>query len=86
MLDIKILGAGCTNCANLEKLCRQVIAENAIEANILKVTDFREIATYGIMNTPGLVINGKVVLSGKLPTKSILVLWIMNALAEKETK
>lgn len=86
MLEIKVLGAGCTNCVNLEKLCREVVAENAIEANIQKVTDFKEITGFGIMSTPGLVINGKVVLSGKLPTKSTLTHWLMNALAEEETK
>jgi len=86
MLEIKVLGSGCTNCVTLEKLCREVVAENAIEANIQKVTDFKEIAAYGIMSTPGLVINGKVVLSGKLPTKSTLTHWLMNALATEETK
>ena len=86
MLEIKVLGSGCTNCVTLEKLCREVVAENAIEANIQKVTDFKEIAAYGIMSTPGLVINGKVVLSGKLPTKSTLTHWLMNALAQEETK
>ena len=83
MLEIKVLGAGCTNCVNLEKLCRQVVTENNIEANIQKVTDFKEIATYGIMSTPGLVINDKVVLSDKLPTKSTLTHWLMNALASE---
>ena len=83
MLEIKVLGSGCTNCVTLEKLCRQVVAENNIEANIQKVTDFKEIAAYGIMSTPGLVINGKVVLSGKLPTKSTLTHWLMNALASE---
>ena len=83
MLEIKVLGSGCTNCVTLEKLCREVVAENAIEANIQKVTDFKEIAAYGIMSTPGLVINGKVVLSGKLPTKSTLTHWLMNALASE---
>jgi len=83
MLEIKVLGVGCTNCVTLEKLCREVVTENNIEANIQKVTDFKEIATYGIMSTPGLVINGKVVLSGKLPTKSTLTHWLMNALASE---
>jgi small redox-active disulfide protein 2 len=86
MLEIKVLGVGCKNCDTLEKLCREVVAENAIEANIQKVTDFKEIAGFGIMSTPGLVINGKVVLSGKLPTKSTLTHWLMNALAAEETK
>jgi len=81
MLNIKVLGSGCTNCINLEKLCREVISENGIEAEIEKVTDYKDIMSYGIMSTPGLVINGKVVLSGKLPTKSTLSHWLMNALA-----
>jgi small redox-active disulfide protein 2 len=81
MLNIKVLGSGCTNCINLEKLCREVISENGIEAEIEKVTDYKDIMSYGIMSTPGLVINGKVVLSGKLPTKSTLTHWLMNALA-----
>ena len=83
MLNIKVLGSGCTNCINLEKLCREVASENQIEAAIEKVTDFKEIMSYGIMSTPGLVLNGKVVSSGKLPTKSTLDHWMMNALAEE---
>jgi small redox-active disulfide protein 2 len=82
MLNIKVLGSGCTNCINLEKLCKEVIAENSIEAVIEKVTDYKDIMSYGIMSTPGLIINGKVVYSGKLPTKSTLVHWVMNAVAE----
>ena len=82
MLNIKILGSGCTNCKNLEKLCREVTAENNIEAEIEKITDYKDIMSYGIMSTPGLVLNGKVVLSGKLPTKSTLTNWLMNELAQ----
>ncbi len=79
MLNIKVLGPGCPNCVNLEKLCREVIAENHIEAEIEKVTDYKDIMSYGIMSTPGLVVNGKVVLSGKMPVKSTLTHWLMNA-------
>ena len=79
MLSIKVLGSGCTNCLNLEKLCREVAAENQIEAEIEKVTDFKEIMSFGIMSTPGLVLNGKVVSSGKLPTKTTLTHWMMEA-------
>lgn len=78
MLNIKILGSGCTNCKNLEKLCREVVIENKLEANIEKVTDFKEIASYGIMSTPGLVVNGKILSSGKLPTKITLQHWLMS--------
>lgn len=68
---------------NLEKLCREVISENQIDAEIEKVKDIKDIMRYGIMSTPGLVINGKVIHSGKLPTKSTPVHWMMNALAEE---
>jgi small redox-active disulfide protein 2 len=81
MLNIKVLGSGCANCITLEKLCKEVVAENTIDAEIEKVTDYKDIMSYGVMSTPGLVINGKVVLSGKLPTKSTLTHWLMNALA-----
>lgn len=83
MLNIKVLGPGCANCVTLEKLCKEVVAENNIDAEIEKVTDYKDIMSYGIMSTPGLVINGKVVLSGKLPTKSTLTHWLMNALSEQ---
>lgn len=83
MLNIKVLGAGCTNCINLEKLCKEVVEENHLEATIEKVTDFKDIMTYGILSTPGLVVNGKVVHSGKLPTKSTLTNWLMNAMASQ---
>jgi small redox-active disulfide protein 2 len=78
MLNIKILGSGCANCKNLEKLCREVVTENNLDANIEKVTDFKEIASYGIMSTPGLVVNGKILSSGKLPTKYTLQHWLMS--------
>ncbi len=83
MLNIKVLGSGCTNCINLEKLCREVTSENRIDAVIEKVTDLREIMSYGIMSTPGLVLNGKVVSSGKLPTKATLTHWMMDAIAQE---
>ena len=78
MLEIKILGSGCTNCKNLEKLCREVVTENKLEANIEKVTDIKEIVSYGILSTPGLVVNGKILSSGKLPTKNTLQHWLMH--------
>ncbi len=78
MLNIKVLGSGCQNCLNLEKLCREIISENNIEAEIEKVTDYKDIMSYGILSTPGLVVNGKVIHSGKLPTKSTLAHWLTN--------
>jgi small redox-active disulfide protein 2 len=81
MLNIKVLGSGCANCQNLERLCKEVVSENNIQAEIEKVTDYKDIMSYGIMSTPGLVVNGKVVHSGKLPTKDTLTHWLMNELS-----
>ncbi|MBI5403978.1 MAG: TM0996/MTH895 family glutaredoxin-like protein [Ignavibacteriae bacterium] len=76
MVEIKVLGTGCARCNELEKLCYNVAAENNIDADIKKVSDLKEIMSYGIMQTPGLVINGKVKISGKLPTSSTLLNWM----------
>lgn len=53
MLNIKVLGPGCANCVTLERLCKEVVAENNIEAEIEKVTHYKDIMSYGIMDTPG---------------------------------
>lgn len=79
MLNIKVVGGGCANCQKLEQLCREVIDENNVEAEIEKVTDINKFADLGIMMTPGLLINNKVVSSGKIPVKSTLEQWILNA-------
>jgi small redox-active disulfide protein 2 len=84
MLYIKVVGPGCSNCQKLEDLCRGAVKELALDASIEKVTDIKQFADLGILMTPGLIINGKVKLSGKLPTKATLVHWIMNELAEEE--
>jgi small redox-active disulfide protein 2 len=81
-LNIKVLGAGCARCNTLEKSVREVVKEMAIEANIEKVTDFKEIAKAGVMMTPGLVINGKVKVTGKVPSKAELTSIITSVLAE----
>jgi len=78
MLDIKILGTGCPNCINLENLVKDVVKENNIESKIEKVTDRDKFMDYGVMVTPGLVVNGKVLSSGKIPTKSTLEHWLSN--------
>ena len=79
MLEITVLGAGCPNCKKLEALCYNVAAENNLDVNIEKITDFKKFADYGIFMTPGLVINGNVVSSGKIPTKSTLTHWMIEA-------
>lgn len=68
-IEIKILGTGCTKCISLEKLTRKVVEESGIEAKIEKVEDIMDIMAYGIMKTPGLVINGEVKVSGRIPSQ-----------------
>ncbi len=67
-MKIKVLGPGCANCVNLEKATRDAVAGLGIDAEIEKVTDYGEIAGYGVMRTPSLVVDGQVVLSGRVPT------------------
>ena len=65
---VKILGSGCANCVNLERVTREAIAALGVEATVEKVTDFPTIVGYGVMSTPALVVDEKVVLSGRVPT------------------
>lgn len=71
-VEIKILGTGCPKCNSLEKLTRKAVSEIGIEANIEKVEDIMDIMNYGIMRTPGLVVNGEVKVSGRLPSEKEL--------------
>lgn len=69
-MEIKILGTGCPKCKSLERLTREAVAETGIEADISKVEDIMDIMKYGVVSTPALVIDGKVVLYGRLPSSS----------------
>lgn len=77
-MEIKVLGPGCPNCLRLENLCKEVVEELGIEARVEKITDLNEFGKYGVMLTPGLVVNGKVLLQGKLPTKATLINWLRS--------
>ena len=80
MLDIKVLGTGCANCIKLENFVKEVVAENNLPANLEKITDNTKFMDYGVMLTPGLVVNGKVLVMGKIPTKSTLEHWLKKEL------
>jgi len=67
-MDIKVLGPGCKNCVTLDRITHEVIAEMGIAATIEKIEDYALIAGYGVMSTPALVVDGKVLLSGRVPT------------------
>ena len=67
-MEIKILGSGCSKCKTLEKLTREVVEKNGIDATITKVEDILQIMKYGIMTTPALVVDEKVVIKGRVPS------------------
>jgi small redox-active disulfide protein 2 len=68
VMDIKVLGPGCRNCRTLEQRTREALTSLGRDDAIGKVTDFSQIAGYGVMATPALVVDGKVVTAGKIPT------------------
>lgn len=76
MLNIKILGSGCANCKRLEAVARKVVSDLGLDAEIEKVTDMNEIMKWPILSTPGLVVNGKVVSSGRIPSESEIAGWL----------
>jgi len=75
---IKVYGSGCANCKKLEQMCIDALQQLNIKATVEKVTDLQEIMKTGILSTPGLEINGKMISSGKLPTNSTLIHWIQE--------
>jgi len=82
MLKIQVVGGGCANCRKLAQLCEEAVREGQLEAEIEKVTDYSRFPDLGIFVTPGLIVNGKVLSSGKIPFKATLSRWLHNALEE----
>ena len=83
-MNIKILGPGCARCHQLEQAAKEVVKELGIEASIEEVKDIKRIMTYPILTTPGLVVNGELVCSGRVPSKAEVTQFIINALAREE--
>ena len=75
-MEIKVLGPGCPKCQQTEKIVKEAVAEAGVDASIEKVTDTMEIAGYGVMGTPAVVIDGEVKAVGKIPTKEDIKSWI----------
>ncbi len=73
MLEVKVLGSGCPNCQRLERETRAALDEAGITYHLNKVTDYGHIAAYGVMSTPALVMNEKVVSAGRIPARSKIV-------------
>jgi len=85
-MKIKILGTGCAKCHQLEQTARQAVKELAIDATIEEVKDMKKIMEYPILTTPGLVVNEELVSSGRIPSKSEVTQFIINALDKEEKK
>jgi len=75
-MKIQVMGPGCPKCNEAEKTVREAVAEAGIEAEIVKVTDFQEIAKYGIFSTPAVVIDEEVKVVGKAPNKKEVLSWL----------
>ncbi len=80
MLTIKVLGSGCANCKRVEQIVHKVVEEMTLQAEVIKVTEYPEIMKYNVMSTPGLVINEKIVSTGRIPTPAEVTAWLTSAL------
>lgn len=78
MLTVKILGSGCANCKKLEASARAAAESAGIAAEFIKVTDYKEMMAYDILSTPGLVINEKVVSTGRIPSQTEIQQWLKS--------
>ncbi len=76
MLTVKILGSGCANCKKLEAVAREAATASNVEAEFVKVTDMQQIMAYDLLSTPGLVVNEKLVSSGRIPTVAEVQKWL----------
>lgn len=76
MLTVKILGSGCANCRKLEATARQAAAQAGVAAEFVKVTDLKAMLAYDLRSSPGLVINEKLVSSGRIPSLAEIARWL----------
>lgn len=80
MISIKVLGPGCTNCEKVEQNARKAITNMGVEAEITKITDRALMHKYGLLATPGLVINEKLVCAGRIPDEAEVMTWLADAM------
>jgi len=82
MINIKVLGPGCANCRKVEEIARKVVTDLGVEAQIEKVTDYQRMMEYGLLTTPGLVINEQLLVAGRIPSEADVSSWVTNAEAK----
>jgi len=75
-MEIKVLGPGCSKCKKAEKIIKEVVSESGSDARVEKITDMMEIASYGIVSTPAIVVNGEVKSKGKIPKINEIKAWL----------
>ncbi|CAB5502554.1 Thiol-disulfide isomerase and thioredoxins [Bathymodiolus thermophilus thioautotrophic gill symbiont] len=78
MIEVKVLGVGCANCKATHKLIEKVASDNAISINLKKIEDTAEIMSYGIMSTPGVIVDGKIAHAGGIPDKVTVLSWFKS--------
>jgi small redox-active disulfide protein 2 len=83
-MEIKVLGTGCAKCRSLEKTVKDVVASLKLDVKLEEVKDMKQIMQYPILMTPGLVIDGKVVMSGKVPTRAEVERLIKSAIEPED--
>ena len=77
-MDIKVLGPGCPRCKQTESIVMDALSEANVAANVEKVTDVMKIASYGVLGTPAVIVDGEVKSVGKIPTKADVIKWVKN--------
>jgi small redox-active disulfide protein 2 len=83
MVIIDVYGPGCANCRKLEEIATKALAEAGAEGQVVKVTDMKAIVDAGVLRTPGLAVNGKLVSTGRIPAPASVLQWIREALASE---
>ena len=81
MLTIKVYGPGCANCRKLEEIATRALADAGVEGEVVKVSDTMAIVEAGVLRTPGLSIDGKLVSTGRIPAPDTVLQWVKEARA-----
>ncbi len=80
MLEIKVAGPGCRNCQEVKMRVAKVLAEMKVESAVLELKEYQDIAAAGVLTTPGLIVNDKIVCQGKIPSEGLIRGWFEAAL------
>lgn len=75
-MEIKVLGPGCPKCHEAEKVMQSAVSESGVEAAIEKISDFQQIAKFGVFSTPAVAVDGQVKCVGKIPSKAEALEWV----------